>query len=112
MVGKGATVTQTCLRCVVLTGDAWRNSARPPQFRDHPHHREHRRAWRAPSDWRRAPDARGGEQSASAALADALDRATEGEDVFAPLVDDRALNAVKFGDMVPDHMLRAEVAQR
>lgn len=46
------------------------------------------------------------------ALADALDRMAEGEDMFAPFVDDRALDAVKFGDMVPEHMLRAEVAQR
>lgn len=46
------------------------------------------------------------------ALARALERATDGEDVFAPLIDDRALRAVKFGDMVPEEMLRSELAQR
>ena len=47
-----------------------------------------------------------------AALAEALERATDGENVFAPLIDERALREVKFGDMVPDEMLRAEVAGR
>lgn len=47
-----------------------------------------------------------------AALAEALELATEGEDVFAPLTDARALREVKFGDMVPEALLRAEVAGR
>ena len=47
-----------------------------------------------------------------AALAEALELATEGEDVFAPLIDERALREVKFGDMVPEALLRAEVAGR
>lgn len=47
-----------------------------------------------------------------AALAKALELATEGEDVFAPLIDARALREVKFGDMVPEALLRAEVAGR
>lgn len=47
-----------------------------------------------------------------AALAEALERATEGEDVFAPLIDERTLWEVKFGDMVPEDLLRAEVAGR
>lgn len=47
-----------------------------------------------------------------AALAEALELATEGEDVFAPLTNARALREVKFGDMVPEALLRAEVAGR
>ena len=47
-----------------------------------------------------------------AALAEALELATEGEAVFAPLIDARALREVKFGDMVPEALLRAEVAGR
>lgn len=47
-----------------------------------------------------------------AALAEALELATEGEDVFAPLIDERALREVKFGDMVPEALLRAEIAGR
>lgn len=47
-----------------------------------------------------------------AALAEALELATEGEDMFAPLIDERALREVKFGDMVPEALLRAEVAGR
>lgn len=46
------------------------------------------------------------------ALAVALERTTEGEDVFAPLVDEKAMRALKFGDMVPEAMLRAELARR
>ena len=46
------------------------------------------------------------------AMAQALERATNGEDVFAPLLDERALREVKFGDMVPEALLRAEIAQR
>lgn len=46
------------------------------------------------------------------AMAQALERATNGEDVFAPLLDERALREVKFGDMVPESLLRAEIAQR
>lgn len=45
-------------------------------------------------------------------MAQALERATNGEDVFAPLLDERALREVKFGDMVPEALLRAEIAQR
>lgn len=47
-----------------------------------------------------------------AALAESLELATEGEDVFAPLIDERALREVKFGDMVPEALLRAEIAGR
>ncbi|MGO1686441.1 MAG: DEAD/DEAH box helicase [Brachybacterium sp.] len=46
------------------------------------------------------------------AMSQALQRATNGEDVFAPLLDERALREVKFGDMVPEALLRAEIAQR
>jgi len=46
------------------------------------------------------------------ALAAARIRTTEGEDVFAPLVDEKAMRALKFGDMVPEAMLRAELARR
>lgn len=46
------------------------------------------------------------------ALAEALERVTEGDDVFAPLIDEKVLREVKFGDMVPERMLRAEVAGR
>ena len=47
-----------------------------------------------------------------AALAEALELATEGEDAFAPLIEERALREVKFGDMVPEALLRAEIAGR
>lgn len=47
-----------------------------------------------------------------AALAEAREREVNGEDVFAPLIDAKALREVKFGDMVPEAMLRAEVAGR
>lgn len=46
------------------------------------------------------------------AMVQALERATNGEDVFAPLLDERALREVKFGNMVPEALLRAEIAQR
>lgn len=42
----------------------------------------------------------------------ARQRQESGDDVFAPLIDDRALGEVKFGDMVPEHLLRAEIADR
>lgn len=41
-----------------------------------------------------------------------LEREIDGEDVFAPLLDERALREVKFGDMVPEALLRAEIGQR
>ncbi|GAA1485111.1 DEAD/DEAH box helicase [Brachybacterium fresconis] len=47
-----------------------------------------------------------------AALEEAQRRAAEGDNVFAPLIDDKVLREVKFGDMVPEEMLRAEVAGR
>lgn len=47
-----------------------------------------------------------------AAVGAALERAVDGEDVFAPLIDDKALREVKFGDMVPEEMLRTELSQR
>lgn len=46
------------------------------------------------------------------ALGEALERTMEGEDIFAPLIDERALREVKFGDLVPEDMLRAELGAR
>lgn len=46
------------------------------------------------------------------ALAAALERTREGEDVFARLIDEKAVRALKFGDMVPENLLRAELARR
>lgn len=47
-----------------------------------------------------------------AALAIALGQTVDGADPFAPLVDEKAMRALKFGDMVPEEMLRAELAAR
>lgn len=46
------------------------------------------------------------------ALGAALERVAEGDDVFAPLIDETMLREVKFGDMVRAAMLQAEVAGR
>lgn len=46
------------------------------------------------------------------ALAAALERTREGEDVFSPLIDEKAMRALKFGVMVPENLLRAELARR
>jgi ATP-dependent Lhr-like helicase len=46
-----------------------------------------------------------------AALKEARRRADRGDDVFVPLLDERALHQVKFGDMVPEVMLRAEIGR-
>lgn len=44
-------------------------------------------------------------------MAQALERATTGEDLFALVLDEWALREATFGDMVSETLLRAEIAQ-